>query len=152
MELAVALTVDGEPVDAVADTVLLTVRVGDVTRPMTDAEVVMFAELAAAQAPDPGPSLSVRLDAALELLRGITVDGAVSDVEVATAVPQVLAALEDLSGTAFDLAQTQQMLRIVARICEALLIRGQQSQGQVTAALAALTARIVAVETQLAAE
>jgi hypothetical protein len=127
---------DGTLASVNYETGLITIE-GEEPRPLTDEELAQFPQPRVVQ------SIEQRLTSALSVLRAIVEDGSVSTEEIQSAVPQVLMALEQFSSyDTWDDKQGLEAVRIIARICHALLIRMQAQGEQVASSLVALNSAV----------
>lgn len=129
-------------VDLVSGTITLP---DSTTRPLTQAETDLYSEMErGAGQVAPIETLSEMLTQALAIVRGVVNDQSVTDEEIATATPIVMTALQTFSGTkVLSEHELQVAVAVLARVCEALLLRGAAQQAALTQTLSVLNGTIL---------
>lgn len=128
-------------VDLVAGTITLP---DSSTRPLTQAETDVYSALEQDNSVVPQETLGEMLLNALDIVRGVVADSSVTDEEIAIATPVVMTALQAFSGTKILTdAELQRAVAVLARVCEALLLRGAAQQQAVTQTLSVLNGTLL---------
>lgn len=119
---------------------------GEPARALTDEEIALWGTQAQAQAPVEDKALPFHMESALELLRGYVEDNMITDEELSAARPIVMGALIRFSSIGeWDNSLGLEAVRILARVCQAILIR---ADAQSTAAKSALQSHTQALQLQ----
>jgi hypothetical protein len=124
---------DGTELDIDFDALTVSVD-GAPSRSMTAEEIEEYAVHRPVNPAD--LTMTAKLDAALSVLRDAVADSTITDAELAAATPAVLGALELFSSYGeWDDAKGLDALRIVSRICHAILLRAESQGAQVKTSL-----------------